>query len=717
MSGASTQFLRTGTRVNTRDPGQGGLVGDVMGRYDVRNYGALGDGLANDTAAIQAAMNAAAAAGAVCRVSAGTYLAGGLTWPSGLKALIGEHNDVSILKRPPGAGTSGSILSANGRSDFTVTDICFDGDRNNQTVAANNITLTNCFDFRWIRCRWINARATGGGGFGGGIVLNLAPATNPTGREIALLDCEAYGNGSHGVQILRTGAAITIDGGTYSDNVGSGIDYIDGQNPPTAGGVPRLAIRDVRAERNGGGIVIRGLRVVGLGGVITNGHGSHPVEGLTIADCQVNHNSGYGIFAQARFFSITGNVTRGNGSTSEAGICANAEDGVIANNTVEDSRFFGIDAGGCFRVSVSGNSVSNTRDGIGINIGASQSLICADNILTDNGYAQIYIPRYDAGVFWFGWEARDITVARNKIIETRDSANFGILCSGMPDDIYIFDNTAVWPSTSANNFIRAPMTRGMIRGNRRVGTVTDMIFANAATSMELPEWADGIAVNSDTTPIVAILTRSQALSLGRLTGAILTDRGSGYVGDFQVIVSGGTGTAPTVWARVTNDGRVGGLEITGSGSGMAGTWTFDFSNGNGTGAAGTPIVGVPTLNSRRIKLIAFDSDFRITAGASNGTLSLPAPYSSTMTIKARGVLTLEASQEAWIPVAYEAPAGTIYPTRVALPGGAIHTAGAGTPEGVLAAPVGSTYARTDGGAGTSFYVKESGTGNTGWVAK
>lgn len=43
--------------------------------------------------------------------------------------------------------------------------------------------------------------------------------------------------------------------------------------------------------------------------------------------------------------------------------------------------------------------------------------------------------------------------------------------------------------------------------------------------------------------------------------------------------------------------------------------------------------------------------------------------------------------------------------------------GAGTPEGAVVAAIGSTYHRTDGGAGTSFYVKESGTGNTGWVAK
>jgi len=43
--------------------------------------------------------------------------------------------------------------------------------------------------------------------------------------------------------------------------------------------------------------------------------------------------------------------------------------------------------------------------------------------------------------------------------------------------------------------------------------------------------------------------------------------------------------------------------------------------------------------------------------------------------------------------------------------------GTGTPESVVTAPVGALYTRQDGGAGTTLYVKESGTGNTGWVAK
>lgn len=43
--------------------------------------------------------------------------------------------------------------------------------------------------------------------------------------------------------------------------------------------------------------------------------------------------------------------------------------------------------------------------------------------------------------------------------------------------------------------------------------------------------------------------------------------------------------------------------------------------------------------------------------------------------------------------------------------------GTGTPESVVTASVGSLFLRRDGGASTCLYIKESGTGNTGWVAK
>lgn len=43
--------------------------------------------------------------------------------------------------------------------------------------------------------------------------------------------------------------------------------------------------------------------------------------------------------------------------------------------------------------------------------------------------------------------------------------------------------------------------------------------------------------------------------------------------------------------------------------------------------------------------------------------------------------------------------------------------GTGSPEGAVVASIGSIYFRTDGGANTAIYVKESGAGNTGWVGK
>ncbi len=43
--------------------------------------------------------------------------------------------------------------------------------------------------------------------------------------------------------------------------------------------------------------------------------------------------------------------------------------------------------------------------------------------------------------------------------------------------------------------------------------------------------------------------------------------------------------------------------------------------------------------------------------------------------------------------------------------------GTGSPEGVVTASTGAVYHNKSGGTGVSIYVKETGTGNTGWVAK
>jgi hypothetical protein len=43
--------------------------------------------------------------------------------------------------------------------------------------------------------------------------------------------------------------------------------------------------------------------------------------------------------------------------------------------------------------------------------------------------------------------------------------------------------------------------------------------------------------------------------------------------------------------------------------------------------------------------------------------------------------------------------------------------GNGSPQGNVSAPVGTLYLRSDGGPNTTLYVKESGSGDSGWVSK
>jgi len=57
----------------------------------------------------------------------------------------------------------------------------------------------------------------------------------------------------------------------------------------------------------------------------------------------------------------------------------------------------------------------------------------------------------------------------------------------------------------------------------------------------------------------------------------------------------------------------------------------------------------------------------------------------------------------------------LYPNGLAT-GAAVLRAGTGTPEGSVSANVGSLFMRQDGAAGTTLYTKETGNGNTGWVA-
>lgn len=81
-----------------------------------------------------------------------------------------------------------------------------------------------------------------------------------------------------------------------------------------------------------------------------------------------------------------------------------------------------------------------------------------------------------------------------------------------------------------------------------------------------------------------------------------------------------------------------------------------------------------------------------------------------------GIENIDNTTDAGKPVS--SAAATALAGKLAAPAGITITSGTGTPLSVVVANIGSLFLRTDGGAATSLYVKESGNGaSTGWVAK
>ena len=72
-------------------------------RFDVRGFGAVGDGIADDTAAIQGALEQAAKASPICFLPPGLYrINGSLTVPAGV-TLCGASGGVPHSEHPVGS--------------------------------------------------------------------------------------------------------------------------------------------------------------------------------------------------------------------------------------------------------------------------------------------------------------------------------------------------------------------------------------------------------------------------------------------------------------------------------------------------------------------------------------------------------------------------------------------------------------------------------------
>lgn len=217
---------------------------------------------------------------------------------------------------------------------------------------------------------------------------------------------------------------------------------------------------------------------------------------------------------------------------------------------------------------------------------------------------------------------------------------------------------------------------------------------------------------------------SLAVNLASLSGTVPVANGGTGITSFGSGVATwlGSATSANLAAAVPNE--------TGSGALMFGTSptiTTSLALAGGTVTASTPILdGTQTWNNGAVAFTGIKLRITDTASSSGSMLMDLGTVAAGVRFGVDGQgriqtpkVTIDGTTSSFDANCVVAGSLVIHSGYVSLNSGEtrIIKSGAGTPEGSQTASPGSLYLRTDGGAGTTLYIKESGTGNTGWIAK
>jgi polygalacturonase len=377
------------------------------GALNVKSYGAKGDGVTDDTAAIQAALDAGA--GKSVFFPAGTYMILADGFRDGGQGGIVPHDNThlfldpnAVLKAKPTSSSDYNVVRIEKVDGVTLVGGTIQGERDAHTgsggewgygigiYGATNLTIQGVT----VRDSW-----------GDGIFIEEADITAVMSRNVIVRGVLATNNRRQGMSIIgvrnmvvidsvfektngtlpQAGVDIepygwghTVDGVTFvnctfRNNAGRGLVFqgADAQYGGNVdGGGPGMDIKNVRviggsATGNGSSGVIwylnRGGGMLVTGMTITdNGEAGLYIQqsggGITIGGNYIDGNSGHGIYAnQADTVTIRDNVIRANGS-QQYGIALYSTSGVtVSRNDLQQSGTAGdsVDSGG------SGNAFSS----------------------------------------------------------------------------------------------------------------------------------------------------------------------------------------------------------------------------------------------------------------------------------------------------------------------------------------------------------------------
>ena len=339
-------------------PGGGGDVSVV-------SYGARGDGVTDDSAAIQAALNAATSAGLRTMFPPAVYLLGDdLAVPSGA-TLVGYGATLKMS-----AGAAHCAITASGAEDVRVSGLTINMNKSAVTEPATAYDHTAdglLFTGGASRVTIQDVTVTDGWQYGVYATASGGSLDTVSLRNVKVSGCNIGA-------FTNDGDQVEVVGGSCSDNVQSGLGVSGGS----------------------------GHRIVGVEAAGNGEHGIYTwqyADDFTIQGCRCSGNGGAGILASVgtNRWTITGNTCQGNdwhGIDADPRVSGDPETvvdvfGTIAGNVCSGSGIHGIYVNYGRLITISGNVCEgNAHSGVAL---SGADIVVSDNMLCNNTVAGIDI--------------------------------------------------------------------------------------------------------------------------------------------------------------------------------------------------------------------------------------------------------------------------------------------------------------------------------------
>ncbi|WP_276583534.1 glycosyl hydrolase family 28-related protein [Pseudomonas sp. RIT-PI-S] len=300
--------------------------------YNARDYGAVGDGVTDDTQAIQAAIDAAAQTGGTVYLPEGTYIVSGndeidydicLALPSGV-SLSGAGAGATSVKLADGwaEAITGIVQTLDGASNVGIHDLTIDGNSAHTSGRVDGFT-------------------TGTGPWGSGTDTGVSV----TG--VALVNCSGNGlnaqQGTFGLTVSDSVATGNGLDGFFAHLVGDANGYVD------TGG-----FQDNNSEgngRNGFTLLLDNYRTTLADNDASNNHGNGilvqgqlgegPNERVQITGGEVSGNGEEGVLLKLTDFSRVSGVTVHDNGGAAIGLIGAGANTIAGNTLYNDARTHG----------------------------------------------------------------------------------------------------------------------------------------------------------------------------------------------------------------------------------------------------------------------------------------------------------------------------------------------------------------------------------------